>query len=89
MEFNSFQGLNIAKKALIYVLAVFLNQPLLWYFAKSNFLFGCPRDLRCLNNRTLVETDPGLLSTVNMELFVTIVYDSEPYIKVLSQGVRS
>ena len=40
IEFNSFQGLNIAKTALHCVLVVFLNPPLLWYFPKSNFFFG-------------------------------------------------
>ena len=42
--------------------------------------------LRYLNNRTLVEADPGSLPTANMELFVTIVYGSRPSFKVLSQG---
>ena len=40
-------------------------------------------------NRTLVEADPGPLPGAMMELFGTLVYDSKPYIKVLSQGVPS
>ena len=44
--FNSFQGWNVAKKALYYVLAVFLNLPLLRYFPRSNF--GWSRNLRYL-----------------------------------------
>ena len=38
-EINGFQVLNIAKKVLHCVLPVFLIPALLWYFAKSNFLF--------------------------------------------------
>ena len=37
MEFKSFQELDIVKKALFCVLAVLLNQPLIWYLLKSNF----------------------------------------------------
>ena len=86
MEFNGFQELNIAKKGLFSVLAVILNQPLQWYLPKSNFLLGWSRILRYLNNRTLVEADPGPLPTAKIELFVTIVYGSKPSFKVLSQG---
>ena len=71
------------------MLAVFLNQTLVWYLPKSNFLFSGSRNLRCSKNHTLVETDPGLLSAAMMELFVTLVYGSKQYIKVLSQGVPS
>ena len=71
------------------MLAVLFNQPLLWYFPKSNFLFSGSRNLRCLKNRTLVEADLGPLPTAKMGLFVTIVYVSEPYINVLSQGAQS
>ena len=74
MELNSFQGLNIGNKVLHCVLAVFLNPPLLWYFAKSKFSFGLSRNLRFLKNRTLLEVNPGPLSKLKMELFVTIVY---------------
>ena len=41
------------------MLAVFLNQILLWYLPKSNFLFGWSKNLRCSKIRTLVEEDPG------------------------------
>ena len=63
------------KEALLYVLAVFLNQPLLWYFPKSNFLFTWSRNLISLKSRTLVEADPGPLPPAKIELFVTIVYE--------------
>ena len=68
---------------------VFPNRPLLWYFSKSNFLFGWSRDKRCLKKSTIVEADPGPLLTAKMELFVTIVYGSKPYIIELSQRVPS
>ena len=70
-EINGFQVLNIAKKVLYCALSVFLIPPLLWYFAKSNFLFDWSKNIRCLKNRTLLEADPGPLPTANMELFVT------------------
>ena len=41
---------NCEKKTLYCLLAVFLNPPLLWYFAESNFLFGWRRNLRFWNN---------------------------------------
>ena len=41
------------------MLQVLLNQILLWYLPKSNFLFGRSRNLRCSKNLTLVEADPG------------------------------
>ena len=37
----------------------------------------------------MVEADPGPLLTAKMELFVTIVYGSKPYIIELSQRVPS
>ena len=40
------------------MLVVFLNQIMLWYLPKNNFLFGWSRNLTCLKNRTLVEADP-------------------------------
>ena len=66
MEFNNFFRQNLKalrseilrKKALFCVLMVFLNQILLWYLPKSNFLFGLSRN-RCSKNRTLVEADRG------------------------------
>ena len=75
------------KTALHCVSAVFLNPPLLWYFSKSNFLFG--RNVRCLKNRIIVEADPGPFITGKIELFVTIVYGSKPNIKGFSHGVPS
>ena len=67
------------------MLAAFLNQRLLWYLPKSNFLFVLSRNLRCLKNCK----DPGPLPAAKMELFVTIVHGSKPFIKVLSRGVLS
>ena len=77
------------KKALLCVIAGFLNQPLLWYLPKSNFLFGWNRNLRCLKICTLVEADSEPLPRAKMELFVTIVSGSKPCIKVMSQRVTS
>ena len=68
---------------------MFLNQTLLWYLPKSNFLFCLSRNLRWSKSRTLVKADPGPLPAAMMELFVTLVYLSKPYIKVLSQGLPS
>ena len=69
--------------------SVLLNPPLLWYFPKSNFLFSGSTNLRCFKNSTIVEADPGPLETAKMELFVTIVYGSNQYVKEFSLGVSS
>ena len=49
----------LRKKALFCVLAVLLNQFILWYLPKCNFLFDRSRNLRCAKYRTLVDADPG------------------------------
>ena len=54
---------------------------------KVTFYSGKGKNVRCLKNRTIVGADPGSLPTAKMELFVTIVYGSKPYIIELSQGV--
>ena len=85
-EFNSFQGLNIAKKKLYSVCQRCSSANLCYGIYQKVTLFGRSRNLRRLINRTLIEADPGPLPTGQMELFVTIVYGSKTCIKVLSQG---
>ena len=41
--------LNIAKKALYYVLAVFLNLPLLWHFPKTNLFIRLKQKSKMFN----------------------------------------
>ena len=62
------------KKALLRVLVVFLNQILLGFLPRSNFLFDGSRNLKCSKDCTLVEADKDPLETAKIELFVTIVY---------------
>ena len=38
-------------------------------------------------NRTLVEADPGSLPAAMMELFVTLVYGSKPYVIVTRSSI--
>ena len=58
-------------------------------FPKTELFIRVKQKFKMFKNRTLVEADPGSLPTAKIELFATIVYDSKPYINVLSQGVQS
>ena len=57
------------------MLAVFFNPPLLGYFAKSNFLFGWSKNVRCLRNRILLEADPGPLPTAKMKRKMNVIIE--------------
>ena len=79
---TAFRSEILRKIVLFYVLAVFLNQPLPWCLPK---IFIRLKQKFKMFKKEIQE----LLPTAKMELFVTIIYGSKPYIKVLSQGVLS
>ena len=79
---TAFRSEILRKIVLFYVLAVFLNQPLPWCLPK---IFIRLKQKFKMFKKEIQE----LLPTAKMELFVTIIYGSKPYIKVLLQGVLS
>ena len=79
---TAFRSEILRKIVLFYVLAVFLNQPLPWCLPK---IFIRLKQKFKMFKKEIQE----LLPTAKMELFVTIIYGSKPYVKVLLQGVLS
>ena len=68
--------LNIAKKALYYVLAVFLNLPLLWHFPKTNLFIRLKQKSKMFNklcftrsrSRTRANSEEGAICNNILQL---------------------